>query len=81
MQTINKEDDGPADKQVLIRTTEPERERWKQAAEKLQVSLSQFIRDTLNDKSTSLLDCSHPVDQRRFYPWAEFCLKCDTRLK
>jgi len=79
--TISKNDDGPADKQVLIRTTEPERNRWKQAAAKEGVPLSQFIRDLLNARATELLECSHPVNQRRYYPWAEFCLKCDTRLR
>lgn len=79
--TISKEDDGPADKQVLIRTTEPERERWKQAAAKEGVPLSQFIRDVLNTRARELLECTHPTDQRRYYPWAEFCLKCNTRLR
>ena len=79
--TINKEDDGPADKQVLIRTTEQEREKWKQAAAKEGVPLSQFIREILNARATELLECTHPVDQRRWYPWAEFCLKCGTRLR
>jgi len=79
--TINKDDDGPADKQVLIRTTEAERNRWKLAAEKEGVNLSQFIRDTLNIRAKELLECTHPTDQRRFYPWAEFCLKCNTRLR
>jgi len=79
--TINKEDDGPADKQVLIRTTEPERDRWRKAAEKEGISLSQFIRDLLNARARELLECSHPIDQRRWYPWSEFCLKCNTRLR
>ncbi|NBO56899.1 MAG: hypothetical protein EBU84_20410, partial [Actinobacteria bacterium] len=61
--------------------TDKERERWKAAAEKLGIPLSQFIRDLLNGKATELLDCSHPVNMRRYYPWAEFCLKCDTRLR
>lgn len=79
--SISKEDDGPADKQVLIRTTEPERERWKVAAESLNITLSQFIRETLNKRATELLECPHPVEFRRWYPWAEFCLKCNTRLR
>ena len=79
--TINKDDDGPADKQVLIRTTDKERDRWKAAAEKQGIPLSQFIRDLLNEKAQELLDCSHPINMRRYYPWAEFCLKCDTRLR
>jgi predicted DNA binding CopG/RHH family protein len=78
---ISQEDDGPADKQVLIRTTEPERERWKQAASKEGISLSQFIRDTLNARAKELIDCLHPIEFRRWYPWAEFCLKCDSRLR
>jgi hypothetical protein len=79
--TIQKDDDGPADKQVLIRTTDKEKERWKQASDKLNIPMSQFIRDVLNQKTTELLDCDHPVNMRRWYPWAEFCLKCDTRLR
>jgi predicted DNA-binding protein len=79
--SISKEDDGPADKQVLIRTTEPERERWKKAAEKEGITLSQFIREVLNKRANELLDCTHPVEFRRWYPWSEFCLKCDSRLR
>lgn len=81
VKTINKDDDGPADKQVLIRTTETERNKWKLAAEKEGLNLSQFIRDTINARAKELLECTHPTDQRRFYPWAEFCLKCNTRLR
>lgn len=79
--TISKDDSGPADKQVLIRTTESEKEKWKNAAAKEGIPLSQFVRDTLNQRATELLDCSHPIEHRRWYPWAEFCLKCDTRLR
>ena len=74
------DDDGPADKQVLIRATERDRERWKRAAEKAEVSLSALIRDTMNLKVTDILDCSHPMEYRQSYPWAEFCTKCDVRL-
>ena len=74
------DDDGPADKQILIRTTESDRERWKRAAERADVSLSALIRDTMNLKVTDILDCSHPMEYRQSYPWAEFCTKCDVRL-
>lgn len=74
-------DDEPADKQVLIRANEVDKERWKRAADREQVSLSQWIRDTLNAKAGEALDCQHPTNMRRYYPWAEFCLKCNTRLR
>jgi len=75
------DDDGPADKQILIRATENDRERWKRAAEKAEVSLSALIRDTMNLKVTDILDCSHPMEFRQEYPWASFCTKCDVRLR
>lgn len=81
VKTISKDDDGPADKQVLIRTTDTERGKWKLAAEKEGLNLSQFIRETLNARARELLECTHPVSHRRYYPWSEFCLKCDTRLR
>ena len=74
------DDDGPADKQILIRATEHDRERWKRAAEVAEVSLSALIRETMNAKVTDILDCSHPMEFRQKYPWAEFCTKCDIRL-
>ena len=77
---MSKEDDGPADKQVLIRATEHDRERWKRAAEVAGVSLSALVREVMNAKATDILDCSHPPAFRKVYPWAEFCTKCDMRL-
>ena len=74
------DDDGPADKQILIRATESDRERWKRAAAKAEMSLSALIRETMNIKVTDILDCSHPMEFRVKYPWAEFCTKCDVRL-
>lgn len=74
------DDDGPADKQVLIRATEHDRERWKRAAEVAGVSLSALVRDVMNKQATDVLDCSHPPQYRKVYPWASFCTKCDMRL-
>ena len=74
------DDDGPADKQILIRATESDRERWKRAAEVAEVSLSALIRNTMNIKVTDILDCSHPMQFRQEYPWASFCTKCNIRL-
>ncbi len=75
-----KEDDAPADKQVLIRATEHDRERWKRAAEVVGLSLSALVREVMNTKATDILDCSHPPEYRKQYPWAQFCTKCDMRL-
>jgi|LakMenEpi03Aug12_release.lakeMendotaPanAssembly.Ray.scaffolds.fasta_scaffold582951_2 hypothetical protein len=69
------------DKQVLIRASEADRDRWKQAAEKAGITLSAWIRDSLNKSASEALDCPHPLNFRRFYPWAEICLACHTRLK
>lgn len=74
-------DGAPADKQVLIRATEHDKDRWKQAAEAKGVTVSEFIRKVLNDAAANILDCSHPLNQRRYYPWAEFCLECGNRLR
>lgn len=71
----------PAVAQVLIRTTPEERERWKQAAEKQGLTVSDFIRTTVGDATRNLLDCQHPLQMRRWYPWAEFCLACSQRLR
>lgn len=68
-------------KQVLIRASQRDHERWKMAAATLGVSMAEFVRDCANSRATDLLDCSHPLNQRRYYPWAEFCLKCGMRLR
>lgn len=75
------EDDGPAVAQIIVRANPSDRERWKAAANREGKSLAQFIRDVINDKVTDILDCSHPTNMRRYYPWAEFCLRCNARLK
>jgi len=78
--SIIKEDDGPASDQVLIRTTKAEKARWKRAADTLGIPMSQFFREVINARTDELIDCTHPVNMRRFYPWAQFCNKCDRRL-
>lgn len=75
------EDDGPAVAQIIVRANPSDRERWKLAANREGKSLAQFIRDVVNDKVTDILDCSHPINMRRYYPWAEFCLRCNARIR
>ena len=78
---IGTEPGNPATAQVLIRCTPHDRDRWKQAAEHKGQTLSDYIRENLNAATTELLDCQHPLNQRRYYPWAEFCLACGQRLR
>lgn len=73
--------DGTADKQILIRIPDKDRERWKQAADMKGKTLSQFIRDIVDYEVGGILDCRHPTHRRRYYPWAEFCLECGQRLR
>lgn len=70
----------PAQKQVLIRATEADHERWKEAAEMNGMSMSEFIRMSANDASEKLGKCQHPMENRKIYPWASFCLLCNKRL-
>jgi len=75
------DDDGPAVAKNIVRENSHDRERWKIAANKEGKSLAQFIRDVMNAKVIDILDCSHPTNMRRYYPWAEFCLRCNTRIR
>jgi len=71
----------PASSQILIRASKEEHERWKRTAEVKGISMSQMVRDVVNKVATDTLDCAHPPEFRQSYPWAEFCRKCDTRLR
>lgn len=71
----------PAMKQVIVRTTESDQERWKHAAEKQGVSMAEFIRRVCNDAAALELDCHHPIQFRKSYPWSERCTKCNTKLR
>ena len=66
----------PAAKQVLLRASDNDHARWKEAADRKGVSMAEFIRDAVNAATSSLLDCSHPSGMKRFYPWATTCLQC-----
>lgn len=70
----------PAQKQVIIRTSEKNHERWKQAAELEGVSLAEFIRALADAEATRLLECTHPEQFVVRYPWLTKCKKCGERL-
>jgi predicted HicB family RNase H-like nuclease len=71
----------PAQKQVMVRATEADHDKWKRAAEKSGVSMAEFIRDAVNVAAKNALECEHPVEMRKSYPWSEFCLKCNSRIR
>lgn len=72
---------GDGTNQVLIRAAAESHERWKQAAHKQGVSMAEFIRAAADKAAAETLDCNHPADQRRWYPWAEVCMRCGTQLR
>lgn len=73
--------DKPAQKQILIRATDEDHQRWKDAAQRCGVSMSEYVRRVVNERTAELLDCLHPVAARKTYPWAEFCTACGQRLR
>lgn len=70
----------PASAQVLIRTTTEERDYWKRAAEVMGLTMSDFARQSLAFTANSILECAHPAEARKWYPWKEICLKCGERV-
>jgi predicted HicB family RNase H-like nuclease len=79
--TIVKETDAPAGAQQLIRCTDEEKENWKQCAALAGISVSEWIRNLLNNEANKKLVCQHPADQRKSYPWSEKCMACGERLR
>ena len=68
-------------KQVLIRAAETDHQRWKDATERNGVTMSEFIKNAANTAAAETLDCLHPEQFRKTYPWSETCLKCGQRLR
>jgi hypothetical protein len=68
-------------KSVLCRVTEEEHQRWKEAAEKSGLSLNEYQRKIMNAATSELLDCQHPWEFRKRFPWSETCMQCGQRLK
>lgn len=71
----------PASAQVLIRTNEVTRDRWKEAAAITGKSLSDFIRDLVTAAADEIIDCPHPSQYRRWNLRAEYCTKCGLKLR
>ena len=75
------EEDQTRNRQVLIRVSEAQRERWQKAAESDGLSVSEWLRQMADFRYREIFECTHPADQRQVYPWSEFCLKCGVRLR
>lgn len=71
----------PALKQVLVRATDEDHQRWKDAADKQHVSVAEFVRQACNAAASKELDCSHPPEYRVVYPWSEKCKKCNKSMR
>jgi activator of 2-hydroxyglutaryl-CoA dehydratase len=70
-----------ASKQVLIRTTDEDHARWKMAADVEGITLSEFLRKSANSAASDILDCKHPAEFVKWYPWQMRCTKCGARWK
>lgn len=79
---VEKTEEGsaPLTAQTLIRNTADEKDRWKAAAEKHGKTMTDFIRDTLNAAAREVLECQHPLEYRKTYPWSSTCTRCGERL-
>jgi hypothetical protein len=74
---------GPADKQLMVRCTQPEKDLWKQAADASSETLASFVRRVLNENAQKAVSCSHPKQSVKFYPWGNpqfFCVLCSMRI-
>ena len=74
-------DNGPRDKQVLIRVSEMQRDKWQEAAEADNLSVSEWLRSMADHRYREIFECLHPIEHRRSYPWSEHCMLCGARLR
>lgn len=71
-----------AQEQVLFRASREDKTRWEDCAQKLGLSMAEFLRVSANEKTDKeMATCDHPLSFRRSFPWMEECLKCGVRLR
>jgi hypothetical protein len=75
------EEEGPRDRQVLIRVSEVQRGQWQAAAEADGLSVSEWLRQMADSRWREVFTCAHPLEKRQVYPWSEFCLECGTKIR
>jgi len=69
-----------AQSQILIRATPEDHELIKRAAAHEGISMSEFVRRVAVQKASESVECQHPANYHKRYPWADFCLKCGQRI-
>ena len=57
---------GPADKQLMVRCTQPEKDLWKQAADASSETLASFVRRVLNENAQKAVSVSTPSNLLSF---------------
>ncbi len=72
-------DDDPL-QQVLIRAPRSSHQRWKDTAERLGISLAEYVRQLCDARAVEILDCTHPQSEIRFNQWGHFCHRCGYKL-
>jgi uncharacterized protein (DUF1778 family) len=69
------------DKSFLVRLTEEEHERIRRASEHHGVSMQDWFRNNALKSAAEVLDCQHPIEFRKVYPWSDTCMRCGLRLR
>jgi len=66
--------------QILIRASRRSRERWKDAASRLGISVAEMLRQLADAKAAELLDCDHPRADWRNSRHGVSCGRCGQML-
>ena len=66
--------------QVLIRASATSRDRWKETAGRLGISLAEMVRRLCDAQAADLLDCAHPREVWRHNRYGVSCGKCGQQL-
>lgn len=67
-------------KDFLMRLTVEQHTRIKAAAEAKGTTMADWLRSHAMAAAAEVLDCTHPEEFRKIYPWSTTCLKCGVRL-
>lgn len=73
---------GEGTEQIAVRAPREQHLRWKQAAAMCGISMSEYIRRVVNDRTDELLDCKHPaVSQRTVFGKGIYCGACQQLIR
>ena len=80
----NSEPGKPATKQFLLRLTPEEHDTWKAYSSAAKLPVAEMVREAVRDfiaRNPKDDFCDHPIQLRRYYPWAEVCVKCKKKFR